>query len=63
MTKPMVKIDDVEREMTDAEFAQYQKDVADEQKRIADATAKQDAKTALLAKLGITADEAALLLG
>lgn len=43
-----------------AEAAAYAKAEAD---REAEATAKAAAKDALLAKLGITADEAALLLG
>lgn len=43
-----------------AEAAAYAKAEAD---REAEAKAKADAKAALLAKLGITADEAALLLG
>lgn len=49
----------VEREFTVAELAQ-QKEVKDARDA---AQAKQIAKDALLAKLGITADEAALLLG
>ena len=50
------------REMNDAEFAQYQKDMAaGESKLIAIEQAATD-KAALLAKLGITADEAKLLL-
>jgi hypothetical protein len=28
MSKPLIQIDDLVREMTDAEYAQYQKDVA-----------------------------------
>ena len=69
MTKPTISILDVEtgetiiREMTDAEFAQYQKDQADAQAETAAQTAAATAKAALLAKLGITEDEARLLLG
>jgi hypothetical protein len=51
------------RDMTDEETAQYALDVkefAAQEKAQADKVA---AKAALLAKLGITADEAALLLG
>jgi hypothetical protein len=51
------------RNMTDEETAQYALDVkefAAQEKAQADKVA---AKAALLAKLGITADEAALLLG
>ena len=68
MTKPMVRIHDtatnevIDREMTDAEYAEYQaaeaKDAA-MNKAIAQAAAD---KAALLAKLGLTADEAKLLL-
>ena len=68
MSKPMIREHNVttneviDREMTDEEFAQYQvqqvKDVAREQVQTQAATDK----AALLAKLGITADEAKLLL-
>lgn len=69
MTKPMVRIHNVEtgeildREMNDAEFAQYQIDQADRQAKVDEQAAKDEAKAALLDRLGITADEAALLLG
>jgi len=50
------------REMNDTELAQYEKDMAvGEAKNIALAKIATD-KAALLAKLGITADEAKLLL-
>jgi hypothetical protein len=62
MTKPIISIDGVEREMNEAEYAQYLKDAAEfEARRNAKAKAEAD-KAALLAKLGITADEAKLLL-
>jgi hypothetical protein len=51
------------RDMTDQEIKQYKEDLkvfAAQEKAQADKVA---AKAALLAKLGITADEAALLLG
>ena len=52
----------IDREMTDAEFAQYQAD----NKRLAaeksEAEAKVQAKAELLERLGITEDEAKLLL-
>ena len=68
-TRPMVRIHDIEtnevtdREMNDTEFAQYEADkaAAIEAKAFEDAKAAE--KEALLAKLGITADEAKLLLG
>ena len=51
----------IDREMTDAEFDNYQTlKTIDEAEIIATKT-KATAKTALLTKLGITADEAALL--
>ena len=66
MTRPMVRISDgvevVDREMNDDEFAQYQIDLKDEENRIKTDKAAAAAKAALLTKLGITADEAALLL-
>jgi hypothetical protein len=69
MTKPIVKIYDVqtdetiEREMTDAEFKQFEKDQSNAQSEKSAAEAKATAKAALLSKLGITAEEAQLLLG
>jgi hypothetical protein len=69
MTKPMIRIHNTEtdeiidREMTAQEIAQHEADaqtVIDARAKIASDAA---AKAALLAKLGITADEAALLLG
>lgn len=67
--RPTIKIHNtetdkiIEREMTDAEYANYQLSIkisADQDKALADQAA---AKAALLERLGITADEAALLLG
>ena len=52
----------IDREMTNAEYAKYQADQAAETTRQAEAEAKATAKAALLNKLGITAEEAALLL-
>ena len=68
MTKPMVRIHNVEsgeivdREMNDAEYAQYEAEQADREAKEAEQSAKDEAKAALLERLGITADEAALLL-
>jgi hypothetical protein len=53
----------VDREMTDAEFKQYQIEQALAQSKEFEQAAKAEAKAALLERLGITADEAALLLG
>lgn len=62
MNKPMISVDGVVREMNAAEEAQHLKDLAAAQARI-EAKAKAEAdKAALLAKLGITAEEAKLLL-
>ena len=68
MTKPMVRIHNTEtdevldREMTDAEFAQYEADQAAQVIAQAEAEAKATAKAALLAQLGITEEQAKLLL-
>jgi hypothetical protein len=68
MTKPIIKIHNtetdevIEREMNAEEFAQWESDQA---KAAVEAQAKAQAatdKAALLAKLGITANEAKLLL-
>ena len=68
MTKPTIKItnittgEEIEREMNAAELAQYEADqIAVIALRQAEAT-KAAEKAALLTKLGITADEAKLLL-
>jgi hypothetical protein len=68
MSKPIIRIHDlatgevVDREMTDAEFAQAKKDDKNAAIIEAEAEAKATAKAALFSKLGITAEEAALLL-
>ena len=68
MKKPMIRIHNtqtdeiIDREMTDDEFAQYELDKADDKQRRDEAEAKVTAKSALLDKLGITEDEAKLLL-
>ena len=68
MSKPMIKIHNVEtdevieREMTNAEFAQYEADQAAQASERAEAQAKATAKVALLAQLGITEEQAKLLL-
>ena len=68
MTRPMVRIHDLEtdtvvdREMNDAEFAQYEADQAAAEAQAAEAATKAAEKEALLARLGISADEAKLLL-
>jgi hypothetical protein len=68
MSNPIIKIHDaltneiIEREMTAAEFEQHKADQAAFVVERAETEAKATAKSALLAKLGITADEAKLLL-
>jgi len=52
----------IEREMNDEELAQLAKDKEDGLKRKADEEAKAAKKAALLDRLGITPDEAKLLL-
>ena len=65
----MVRIHDlstnevIDREMTDEEFAVYEAEQAEQLAKQAEAEAKAQAKADLLAKLGITEDEAKLLLG
>lgn len=55
--------EEIIRNMNDEEFTQHQADQAAYAARLAAKTAKAEAKAALLARLGITAEEAALLLG
>lgn len=67
-TRPMVREHNVEtdevidREMTDAELEAYEESKAIAEVAKVEAEAKESAKAALLERLGITADEAALLL-
>ena len=68
-TKPMVRIHNTEtnevidREMTDDEFVQYEADKAAEAAKKAEVEAKATARVEILNRLGLTADEAAILLG
>ncbi len=68
MSKPTIRIHNAEtdeiidREMTDAEFAKYESDQAKYAAQKAEAEARATAKAALLNRLGITEDEARLLL-
>jgi len=67
-TRPMVRIHNTEtdeiidREMNDDEFAEYNADKAAQAVKAAEAELKAQAKSALLERLGITEDEAKLLL-
>jgi hypothetical protein len=68
MTKPTIRIHNIttdeviDREMTDAEYTVYQADQAAHLTKQAEAEAKTTAKAALLAQLGITEEQAKLLL-
>lgn len=67
-TRPTVRVHNMEtneiidREMSDEEFAQHQALQAQYEASKAEADAKAAEKAALLTRLGITADEAKLLL-
>lgn len=52
----------IDREMTAAEFKQYEADQKTQATREIEAEAKAQAKLAVIQKLGITEDEAKLLL-
>jgi hypothetical protein len=68
MSKPIIRIHNTEtnevidREMTDAEFASHQAEKEIDAAREAEAEAKATQKAALLERLGISEDEARLLL-
>lgn len=61
MTKLLIQIDDEIRDMTEDELSDYQKIAAIQLAKEKLAADKATAKAALLIKLGITDDEAALL--
>ena len=67
-TRPMVRIHNIEtnevldREMNNEEFAQYEADQAANAAAQTEAEAKATARAAILDRLGLTAEEAALLL-
>jgi hypothetical protein len=69
MSNPIIRIHDTatdtitDREMTADELAQYELDQAEAEARTAAEAAKAAARQAVLDKLGLTADEAAALLG
>ena len=68
-SRPIVRIHNIEtdeiidREMNDAEFAQYEADEAARATAKAEAAQKAGDRAALLAQLGITEEQAKLLLG
>ena len=61
--KPNIFDGETHRPMTDAEYAQWQTDAIQAQARAEAAEAKQVARLALLDRLGLTEQEAQLLLG
>jgi hypothetical protein len=69
MSRPIIRIHNIEtdqvidREMTVAEFDQHKANLELDAERQAEADAKATQKAALLERLGITEDEARLLLG
>jgi hypothetical protein len=63
MTNPITYDGHEHREMTDAEYAQWQADKAEAEAQAEAQAAKATARLALLEKLGITEEEAQLLLG
>jgi hypothetical protein len=69
MTRPTIAEHNIQtdevivREMNDAEFAQYQIDQAAETARQETLETKEIARQAVLDRLGITAEEAQLILG
>jgi hypothetical protein len=69
MTKPIIRIHNTEtdevidREMTDAEFAIYEADQEAQAIKQAEAETREAQRQALLDRLGITSEEAKILLG
>ncbi len=69
MSKPIIRIHNVEtdeivdREMNDAEFTKYQAEQELEAQRQTEAQAKAAQRQALLTRLGLTEEEATILLG
>ena len=69
MSRPMVRIHNtdkdevIDREMNDVEFAQYEANQTAKIAAKAEAEAKEAARQVILDRLGLTADEAQLLLG
>jgi len=69
MTKPTIRIHDlstnevIDREMTAAEFKQYEADQKAEATAKLEIEAKATAKAAILDRIGLTADELKTILG
>jgi hypothetical protein len=68
MTRPIIRIHDIsldeiiDREMNDEEFAQYNLELKQQAIKQAELDSQIAAKQAVLDRVGITAEEAALLL-
>lgn len=68
MTRPIVRIHNIEtneildREMNDQEFAQYEKDLLDSEAEIEFKNVEAEQRKSLLNRLGLTEEEAAILL-
>ena len=68
-TRPIIKIHNVaideiiEREMNDAEFAQYEIDKANALTEIAETEAKEAERQAILDRIGLTSNELKTILG
>lgn len=68
MTRPLIRIHNaetdeiIERELNDEEFARYEANRDAEKLAVQEAEIKAEAKAALLNRLGITEEEAKLLL-
>lgn len=68
MTRPIVRIHNIEtdeildREMNDQEFAQYEKDLLDSEAQIELKNVEAEQRKSLLNRLGLTEEEAAILL-
>jgi hypothetical protein len=58
-----VQIDDLTRDATEEEIIAIESLVAEEAQRLAELEVKSEAKAKLFDRLGLTADEAAILLG
>lgn len=69
MTKPMIRIHDmstdevIDREMTDKEFSAYKADIVTAEARRTAESEAEAKRAAILERLGLTADEAKLLIG
>ena len=69
MSRPLIRVHNlatdtvVDREMNDVEFAQYEADQTVATVEAAELAAKAQARQAILDRLGLTEEEARLLLG